>query len=216
MMELTVPFLENADKSSAIEHLSFLLDVQEKHPIAITPWPTYGYKPDVCFAIAYSNDSFFLKYYVKEKTIKATYTRPNEPVYQDSCVEFFLGFGNELGYYNFEFNCIGTCLLGFGRGRENPELLPEALIQKIKSQARVTREDDHGHGNVSWELTLMIPLEVFCHHSFTSLKGQQCHANFYKCGDELPEPHFLTWNNIESTDPDFHRPEFFGEIKLGN
>ena len=133
-------------------------------------------------------------------------------------MEFFLGFGNELGYYNFEFNAIGTCLAGFGRGRENRELLPEALIQKIKSRAavtRVTRENDNGNGDMGWELTLMIPLEVFCHHSFTSLKGQQCHANFYKCGDELPEPHFLTWNYIESADPDFHRPEFFGEIKLG-
>jgi hypothetical protein len=213
-MELTVAFLENVDKSTPIELLSIFLDGHEKHLVGIVPWPDYEYKPDVHFAIAYSHDSFLLKYYVKEKAIKASYNQPNQPVHQDSCVEFFIGFSNELGYYNFGFNCIGTCSLGFGRGRENRELIPESLIRLIKSQARLTQETNNGHSDINWELTLMIPLEVFCHHSFASLKGQLCHANFYKCGDKLPEPHFLTWHNIECDDPDFHRPEFFGEIKL--
>ncbi|WP_431198725.1 carbohydrate-binding family 9-like protein [Mucilaginibacter sp. P19] len=213
-MELTVAFLEDMDKSSPIEHMSVLLDEQEKHLVGIVPWPDYDYKPDVHFAIACSNDCFMLKYYVKEKAIKASCYKPNEPVHQDSCVEFFIGFGTELEYYNFGFNCIGTCSLGFGRGRENRELSPEKLIRLIKSQVRLTQQTNIGHGDISWELTLMLPLDVFYHHSFTSLKGQQCHANFYKCGDELPEPHFLTWHNIECDDPDFHHPEFFGEIKL--
>jgi hypothetical protein len=213
-MELTVAFLEDVDKSSPIEHMSVLLDEQEKHLVGIVPWPDYNYKPDVHFAIAYSTDCFMLKYYVKEKAIKASCYKPNEPVHQDSCVEFFIGFGTELEYYNFGFNCIGTCSLGFGRGRENRELSPEKLIRLIKSQVRLTQQTNIGHGDISWELTLMLPLDVFYHHSFTSLKGQQCQANFFKCGDELPEPHFLTWHNIECDDPDFHHPEFFGEIKL--
>lgn len=213
-MELTVAYLDNADKSTDIELLSFFLDVQERHVVGIVPWPDYEYKPDVHFAIAYSDDCFILKYYVKEKAIKATYTQPNEPVHRDSCVEFFIGFGTEFDYYNFGFNCIGTCSIGFGRGRENRKLLPEGLIRLIKSHSRLTQNTNGVYGGVSWELTVMIPLEVFSHHSFTSLKGQQCHANFYKCGDELSDPHFLTWHNIECDYPDFHHPEFFGEIKL--
>ena len=27
-------------------------------------------------------------------------------------------------------------------------------------------------------------------------------------------PHYLSWNPIETPKPDFHRPEFFGELKL--
>ena len=212
MIELTVPFLDNVDKSSSMEHLSLLLAMQEKHLIGTTPWPEYAYKPDAYFAIGYGNDCIVLKYNVKEKAIRAVYNQPNEPVYEDSCVEFFISFGNEPGYYNFEFNCIGTCLLGFGKGRENRELLPESVIRLIKTDARLTQENNQVYGDVSWELTLMIPLAVFNHHSFTSLKGQQCRANFYKCGDKLPEPHFLTWSNIESPEPDFHRPEFFGKL----
>ncbi|HEY9196396.1 MAG TPA: carbohydrate-binding family 9-like protein, partial [Mucilaginibacter sp.] len=132
-MGILVPFLETASKDSAIEHLSLLLDGQEKHAIGIAPWPAYPYKPDAHFAIAYGHDCFFLKYYVTEKAIKATYNQPNQPVHKDSCVEFFIAFGSDLNYYNLEFNCIGTCSIGFGRGRENREFLPAALIRQIKS-----------------------------------------------------------------------------------
>ncbi len=39
-------------------------------------------------------------------------------------------------------------------------------------------------------------------------------ANFYKCGDELQTPHFLSWNPIEIEKPDFHRPDFFGTLRF--
>jgi hypothetical protein len=37
-------------------------------------------------------------------------------------------------------------------------------------------------------------------------------ANFYKCGDKTKRAHFLSWNPIDIAKPDFHRPDFFGEI----
>ena len=39
-------------------------------------------------------------------------------------------------------------------------------------------------------------------------------ANFYKCGDELQTPHFLSWNPIQIEQPDFHRPDFFGTLEF--
>lgn len=213
-MELIVPFLGAVSKDSPIEHLSLLLDSYEKHLVGIAPWPQYGYRPDVHFAIAYSNDCVFIKYYVSEKSVKAIYKQPNEPVHKDSCVEFFVSFGDEPGYYNFEFNCAGTCMLGFGTSKTDRKLLPEAVVRMIRHLALLKPVNNPADGNISWELTLMIPLEVFSHHSFTSLNGEQCRGNFYKCGDELPEPHFLAWNDIKSTDPDFHLPEFFGRMKF--
>ncbi|MGH2565575.1 MAG: carbohydrate-binding family 9-like protein, partial [Ginsengibacter sp.] len=41
-----------------------------------------------------------------------------------------------------------------------------------------------------------------------------CKVNFYKCGDKLPKPHFLTWNTVETEDPDFHAPEYFGSMEF--
>ena len=45
-----------------------------------------------------------------------------------------------------------------------------------------------------------------------SFDGKEMGANFYKCGDELPTPHFLSWNPIEWAEPSFHRPEQFGKL----
>lgn len=214
MKELTVPFLGLVSKVSPIAHVSFLLDSYEKNHIGMVPWPGDGYKPDVHFAIAFGNDNIFIKYYVSEKSVRAIYKQPNEPVYKDSCVEFFVAFGDEKGYYNFEFNCAGTCMLGFGTNRTNRKLLPETTIRTIRHQTNLKLVDNSGQGGIGWELTLMIPLEVFCNHSISSLNGKQCRVNFYKCGDELPDPHFLAWNDIKSTDPNFHLPEFFGKMKF--
>ncbi len=49
-------------------------------------------------------------------------------------------------------------------------------------------------------------------HAIDSLEGKRIPANFYKCGDKLRTPHFLSWNKIEIEKPDFHRPDFFGEL----
>ena len=37
---------------------------------------------------------------------------------------------------------------------------------------------------------------------------------FYKCGDKLQTPHFLSWNPIDLPKPDFHCPAFFGLLQF--
>jgi len=44
------------------------------------------------------------------------------------------------------------------------------------------------------------------------LNGKTMRANFYKCGDKLQTPHFLSWAPIDLPKPKFHCPEFFGEL----
>jgi hypothetical protein len=146
--------------------------------------------------------------------VSAVYKQPNEPVYKDSCVEFFVAFDEGKGYYSFDFNCAGTCMLSYGASRTNRELLPETAIRRIRHQTSLSMVDSNGEYSIGWDITLMIPLEVFCNHSITSLKGKQCRVNFYKCGDDLPEPHFLTWSNIKWPEANFHLPEFFGKMKF--
>ncbi len=45
--------------------------------------------------------------------------------------------------------------------------------------------------------------------------GHRAAANFYKCGDETAVPHYGAWSPIDTPQPDFHRPEFFGEVVFG-
>lgn len=193
--------------------LSDELDKIQRNGIDTAPWLAYSYKPEVFFAIAYSVNSLYVKFYVSEKYAWAVSADPNGLVYNDSCVEFFISFENEIEYYNFEFNCAGTCRLGFGIGRENRQLLPIEIIRLIKHVSLI-KPAGSADANIGWELTLMIPLEVFYYHYVKTLKGKRCNVNFYKCGDKLPEPHYLTWNKVETENPNFHAPEYFGSMEF--
>jgi hypothetical protein len=210
MKKIKASYLKNVISNDAVTtDLCLSLDTFEKHSIDNVPWPSYPYKPKVNFSIAYDSANIFLKYYVTEKFIRAANGFINEPVYEDTCVEFFINFNKDPAYYNFEFNCIGNCLAGFGKGKTGRQLLSQEAISKIKYQVSIQNaEDDLKY----WELAVAIPFTVFSNHIITSLKGKECNVNFYKCGDMLKEPHFLTWSNIQSPEPDFHLPDFFGVL----
>ena len=211
---IEVPFFSSVNKSTPLKDIALLLDKLEKNSIDKVPWPRFSYKPEASFTIAHSDDCLMIKYYINEKYVKADYHHTNDPVYRDSCVEFFIGFENEKNYYNFEFNCVCTCMSAFGAGKHERELLPNSIIQNIKMQTLLQKECDVARPIVSWELTAAIPVGVFYYHKLTTLRGTCCQINFFKCGDDLPEPHFLSWSNIVSPEPDFHLPEFFGEMKF--
>ena len=212
MKHLSVPYLGLED-TTAIADISRKLDHVRQEIIDHAPWNAFPYKPQASFAMAYGDSSVYLKFFVEEKHVRAVYSEPNQPVYKDSCVEFFVSFGDEPEYYNFEFNCAGTCLLSFGEQRNNRNMTTADLIKSIAFQSSIkptTKKD----ANIGWELTLVIPFAAFQYHKFSSMKGKKCRANFYKCGDDLPEPHFLAWNMINTEEPDFHRPEFFGTLEF--
>ncbi len=60
----------------------------------------------------------------------------------------------------------------------------------------------------------MIPIRLFAPTDATSLSGKTYRGNFYKCAELSGKPHFVTWNPIRLEEPDFHRPDFFGEIEF--
>jgi hypothetical protein len=202
------------DTGNATELLNGTMDNLPRHPIGIVSWPEFNYRPEVSFSIAHDNKNIVIRYYVQEQNIRAFYRQTNEPVYEDSCVEFFIAW-DEKGYYNLEFNCLGTCLMAFGTDRENRKYLDASVIANIH---RVSRIDSFFTGNpyeqLGWFLEVKIPLQVFVEHQLAGLSGKEAKANFYKCGDSLPQPHYLSWKQIDTPTPDFHRPEFMGKIRF--
>jgi len=209
MKQLVIPFLNSLTDSSTIETVSAELDSLEKHSIDQQPWKEFPYRPQVHFSIGHSGNCIFLKYFISESTVRASYFRPNDPVYLDSCVEFFIALDDEQNYYNFEFNAIGTCKLNFGNQRNDRKLLSEKAISTIRFSTFIRNTQD---GIILWEITFAIPLSAFDEHNFNSFNGKNCRGNFYKCGDELPIPHFLSWNKVIAPEPDFHLPQSFGGI----
>jgi len=211
MKQLHAEQLVNASSGTEIKVVSFLIDSVNRNELNNAPWKEYAYIPAVEFAIACANDAVFIKYYVNERTIRAINNEINGAVWEDSCVEFFISFDDEASYYNFEFNCIGTPLVGYGTGKHDRVLLPATLISQIKYQSII---DNHSGNDIHWELTVSIPKNLFYFNEINTFKGQKCRGNFYKCGDKLPTPHFITWSGIRSAAPNFHLPEFFGKIEF--
>ena len=200
---------------TSIQNLSHILEKKAKsHPVSIINWPEYSYKPKVSFRIGHTGDSIAIKFYVEEETIRAVVTNINGPVHTDSCVEFFISIDGK-NYYNFEFNCIGTPHVAWGEGRDNRIKPGEEAISKITVVPTLGKSPfETRQGGFKWELTVIIPVECFVFNPGLKLPGLRATANFYKCGDDLPVPHFLTWNPIETPQPDYHRPEFFTEIEF--
>lgn len=200
-----------------VSSLPKLLD-EEKigfQPVSKVNWNEYPYCPKVEFRVAHTEDAILLHFKVTEASVRARYGEDNGSVWTDSCVEFFSIPAGDGIYYNIECNCIGTVLVGVGPQRNNREHAPAdvtAQIQRWSSLGRTHFEERVEE--VTWEVALVVPYTVFFKHQITSLDGKEIKANFYKCGDELQTPHFLSWNPIEIEQPDFHRPDFFGTLEM--
>ncbi len=184
-------------------------------PIDVVNWKEYPYKPEVSFRIAHTGKEILLHYKVKEASVRAVADKDNGRVWEDACVEFFVSPDGDNSYYNFECNCIGKLLIQGGavnkpRPTAGPEVL--AMVKRWSSLGNVPFEEHIGE--CSWELTMVIPVTAFFKHSLNSLNGKEMKGNFYKCGDKLQTPHFLSWSPINLKRPMFHCPDFFGMLSF--
>jgi hypothetical protein len=200
----------------SLEEISAMLDKQKSRlKVDTLNWKGYEYRPEVELAMAYSDNEIFIKYYIRENYFKAEKTATNQMVCEDSCVEFFVSPGDDGIYYNIEFNGIGTCLIGSGTGRANSTRVNPEIVSKIRRMTSVGTEPlAERTGDFQWSLTAAIPFEVFFRHEVKELKGKTFRANFYKCGDKLSVPHYVTWNPVGTENPDYHQPQYFGMLKF--
>lgn len=208
-MEIKVKCISDTFDEMDAGHISQLLDTFDRQKLEYTPWPEFAGKADVNFSIAHNSSNIFLKYFVVEKHIRAENSVVNSPVHEDSCVEFFISFDEGINYYNIEFNCAGIGLIAYGSSKYSRQLLDENLVSNLKINSVIAPENGK---SANWQLTLVIPLSTFVHTPVNKLRDLNCKANFYKCGDLLPEPHFISWSNIIADTPDFHLPKFFGNL----
>ena len=176
-------------------------------------WMRNNYKPKVDAQICYSDNFLFLRFEAFEKEIRATYAEINSPVYKDSCVEFFFNPFPEISetYFNFEINPLGAMLVEFGKDRKRNALSVDE-IKGIEVDASVTAPVEGLHGAESWRIYCKIPLAIFERYYRKEFLFDNAKGNFYKCGDETKFKHYGAWNEIISEKPNFHLPQFFGEL----
>lgn len=216
MKTIAVPSLKFNSDIPDLAEVSYRLDMHNvRNSISEVNWERFPYKPKVEFSIAYTESELMIKYFVTEDFFKAEMTETNQNVFEDSCVEFFFSPSDDGIYYNLEFNGIGTCLVGMGASRSDRIRIDPDIIGTIRRKSSAGEKPvSRITGGFTWELVAAIPWEVFYKHKIIVTEGSQFRANFYKCGDKLETPHYLTWNRIPTEKPDFHRPEYFGTIVL--
>ena len=180
-------------------------------------WPEeFPYKPEVRLEISHSGDSIHLEYRVDEATVRALQATPGGFVYEDSCVEFFFQPDPaDPHYYNFEWNPIGTLYLAWRTGRQDPEHAPAEVLSLVKAEGSLGCEPfAERPAEGPWTLKIDIPVKALWHSDIKSLDGLRARANFYKCGDGLATPHYVSWAPISTANPDYHRPEFFAPLEF--
>lgn len=184
------------------------VDWNEIESIEITnyPWGTDYMPKTTAWLYRIEDLGFCLKMRCEEKEPRAIYTEENDPVYKDSCMEFFANYYPEeegTGYINFEMNSNGAVLCQYGQPDERFYLKDKGF--EVPTPVVIKKE---GY----WEVELMIPdtfiKSVYGKDTISSLiKG-----NFFKCGDDTHTPHYGSWSPIENPFPAFHKPEFFGDL----
>lgn len=182
-----------------------------------------GHRPETWVRLLHDGQSLAVMFRVEDRYVLARETEYQSPTHRDSCVEFFAKPRSDAGYFNFEFNAIGTLLLWYVRDprRVNGDFadyeeVPKQWADTIAVHTSLTGPiSEEIQDPVLWTISYRIPLDLF--EAFAGepgpLSGQQWTGNFYKCADDSSHPHWGYWSNIGER-LDFHQPRRFGVLKF--
>ena len=181
-------------------------------------WPeAFPYAPETTVEVRNDHEYLYLKWHVKGEQLRAVTTQDQGPVWEDSCVEFFCQVPGDDHYCNFECNCIGAMVGSRRKGRAE-DVVPFSSDEmgRIERKCDFPREAfDEKDGLFEWTVEEKIPLDLIFQSPISNIQFPiTLRCNFYKCADKTKRPHYLSWQPIDLPKPDFHCPQFFGEITL--
>lgn len=171
--------------------------------------------------VLFDEGGLYLFFRVRDRGVRATFVEYQSPVCQDSCVEFFVQPVPGKGYFNFEVNPLGTMLLFYvtdptrvGSSLKEFEKVPADSAAGVKMYSSMSRPTNgNSQEEMEWWVQYFVPFAVF--ERFVGpvrpVHGAVWRANFYKCGDKTPRPHWAAWADVGDA-LNFHQPERFGEI----
>lgn len=183
------------------------------------PWYNHGTKQSSQVKLAVNNNTLFLQIIAQDKHSYAKQTELNHMlICQDSCVEFFFSPSGVLGssYINLEVNCCGTLHLAYGADRDNRQFisLEAASLIQCKSSLNIGMESPvklETDNDKEWTIDIALPFAAIEALTGEKVNKDKWFGNFYRCGGRV-EPQYAVWHNIEVPEPDYHRPEHFGEL----
>ena len=192
------PMLSERDSLDGAAETMFLTDCG---------WPVGNdYRPLTSFCCGViKGRGILVRLFTRETEPRAVYTRRDDPVWTDSCLEFFFQPKRGGAYLNLEMNANGAYLAAVGAGRND-----RRFLRSFTDLAAVVSPFRRTDG---WGVEALIPFELIsaCFgEPFSPAAGDSFFANAYKCADDAPQPHYQALFPVAVPSPDFHRPEFFG------
>ncbi|MCQ2397205.1 MAG: hypothetical protein MJ106_05865 [Lentisphaeria bacterium] len=178
-----------------------------------------GKIPTVELKLLHNGSTIFGVFRVKDHSVLAARKNYNEMVCRDSCVEFFFKPRKDLGYMNVEMSAGGTHLCYYirnevrkGEGYEDFDEVSPTVGLRVITLGTTGFIPVEQKGDITWQMRFQIPLTVPEAYMgrLGDLSGQAWTANFYKCGDELETPHWISWNPVDELN--FHLPRCFGNL----
>ncbi|MHC4441335.1 MAG: carbohydrate-binding family 9-like protein [Planctomycetota bacterium] len=177
--------------------------------------------PKVQAKLLYDDEFVYVIFRVEDRFVRAVARQHQDPVCRDSCVEFFFAPGADLedGYFNLEMNCGGIILLNFQTiPRKNNFPLKAEDVERIKvAHSMPRRVLEEIKDPIVWTVQYRLPVDIlakYCPSAKKPAAGVVWRANFFKCADDTSHPHWLTWSRVDNPKPDFHVPQFFGELEF--
>ncbi|MDD4778037.1 MAG: carbohydrate-binding family 9-like protein [Fermentimonas sp.] len=214
MKNLHVPLQNVSLYETALDKMKILLEAGAVAEVDQVNWEEdFPVKMPVTVRVAHNNESLYLYFTVIGEELRAYNTDDFGSVWEDSCVEFFMQREGETDYRNFECNVLGALLSRVHKSRDKGESQTE-LMSSIIRHSTINHRYENGKQVSDWSMYLEIPKEAMGFKKKESLSGQKIRANFYKCGDKTPNPHYLSWSPIDLPEPNFHTPKFFGELEF--
>jgi hypothetical protein len=181
------------------------------------------HRPLVRAKLMYDAANLYLRFRVEDRYVVAKHTEFQDPVWRDSCVEFFAQPRESGGYFNFEINCGGAWLSYY---IEDPTRTADGFAKFTRLSGEHGRQIRISHSlpslvvpereePVEWHIGCMIPLEVLEAYtgSLGPLAGQTWRGNFFKCADDSSHPHWASWAPI-GEELNFHQPKYFAPLRF--
>ncbi|MBQ8764115.1 MAG: hypothetical protein IJZ07_08425 [Clostridia bacterium] len=179
------------------------------------PWEKDGASHPESYAaiFAVEGDGIHAVLWSFEEDVLCSCTKRDDPVYTDSCLELFLmPIEGDNRYINFEVNKNGVYLSQIGTCRGDRVFIKSlTCLEPIIKTMEITE-----NGKTAWGCEITLPERLISELYGTdfNIGESTVKGNFYKCAELSKNPHFGTFFPVNTQKPDFHRPEFFGEIKF--
>lgn len=155
---------------------------------------------------------FVCKMTCKEANPFTTYTQINDPVYEDSCMEFFCNYAGDE-YVNIELNSVGAACMQIGSARADRRTLSEILDKPIAITTEVKDDEWSVMSEMPIETLRVLYGDLIKDDLFVS--GYTFSGNFYKTGGvSTGNEHYASWNEVGTEGPDFHQPAYFGKFVI--